>query len=45
MTRQFTLINEYGQSYPLNNVRTGFLMNPTGLGYAISRNYTLFGSG
>ena len=44
MTRQFTLINEYGQSYPLNNVPTGFLMNPSGLGYAISRNYTLFGS-
>ena len=44
MTRQFTLINEYGQSYPLNNVPTGFLMNPSGLGYAISRSYTLFGS-
>ena len=44
MTRQFILINEYGQSYPLNNVRTGFLMNPAGLGYAINRNYTLFGS-
>lgn len=44
MIRQFTLINEYGQAYPLNNVRTGFLMNPSGLGYAISRNYTQFGS-
>lgn len=44
MIRQFTLINEYGQSYPLNDVRNGFLMNPTGLGYEISRNYTLFGS-
>ena len=44
MIRQFTLINEYGQTYPLNNVRTGFLMNPNGLGYAINRNYTLFGS-
>ena len=44
MIRQFTLINEYGQKYPLNDVRTGFMMNPSGLGYAISRNYTLFGS-
>lgn len=44
MIRTFTLINEYGQSYPLNDVRTGFLTNPAGLGYAINRNYTLFGS-
>lgn len=44
MIRQFTLINEYGQKYELNDVRTGFLMNPSGLGYAISRNYSLFGS-
>lgn len=44
MIRTFTLINEYGQSYPLNQVRKGFLMNPSGLGYAINRNYTLFGS-
>lgn len=44
MIRTFTLINEYGQTYALNDVRTGFLMNPAGLGYAINRNYTLFGS-
>lgn len=44
MIRKFTLINEYGQTYPLNDVRKGFLMNPAGLGYAISRNYTQFGS-
>lgn len=44
MIRTFTLINEYGQTYALNDVRTGFLMNPSGLGYAINRNYTLFGS-
>lgn len=44
MIRQFELINEYGQSYALNDVRTGFLMNPSGLGYSIKRNYTLFGS-
>lgn len=44
MIRQFTLINEYGQTYSLNDVKKGFLMNPDGLGYAISRNYTLFGS-
>lgn len=44
MIRTFSLINEYGQSYPLNNVQTGFLLNPAGLGYAINRNYTLFGS-
>lgn len=44
MIRTFTLINEYGQTYALNDVRTGFLMNPAGLGYAINRNYTQFGS-
>lgn len=44
MIRKFVLINEYGQTYPLDNVRTGFLMNPSGLGYAINRSYTLFGS-
>lgn len=44
MIRKFTLINEYGQTYPLNDVRKGFLMNPAGLGYAINRNYTQFGS-
>lgn len=44
MIRTFTLINEYGQRYPLNDVRTGFLMDPAGLGYAINRNYTQFGS-
>lgn len=44
MIRTFTLINEYGQTYALNDVRTGFMLNPAGLGYAINRNYTLFGS-
>ena len=44
MIRQFTLINEYGQSYPLNNVHTGMLLNPSGLGYTLNRHYTLFGS-
>ena len=44
MIRQFTLINEYGQSYSLNNVQSGIMLNPSGLGYSISRNYTLFGS-
>lgn len=44
MIRRFTLINEYGQTYALDDVRTGFLMNPAGLGYNIKGKYTLFGS-
>ena len=44
MIRRFTLINEYGQTYALDDVRTGFLMNPSGLGYNIKGKYTLFGS-
>lgn len=44
MTRQFILINEYGQTYALNSVTTGFLKSPSGLGYALNRSYTLFGS-
>lgn len=44
MIRRFTLINEYGQTYSLTDVRKGFLMNPSGLGYELQRNYTQFGT-
>lgn len=44
MIRRFGLKNEYGQSYMLNDIKRGFLHEPEGLGYAIERSYSLFGS-
>jgi len=35
MIRQFELVNELGQSFGLNDVKKGFLQNPTGLGYSL----------
>jgi len=42
--RQFYLENEYGQKYDLNNVSTGFLSNPSGLGYSMESSYTKLGA-
>lgn len=44
MIRKFGLLNEYGQSYSLNDIRRGFLSGPSGLGYELGRSYELFGS-
>lgn len=44
MITQFALINEYGQSYPLNDLRTGLFTNPKGMGYELDCDYTLVGN-
>lgn len=43
MITQFSLINEYGQSYTLNSLDTGYLMSPKGMGYELSYGYTRIG--
>lgn len=43
MIRQFELINELGQSFGLNDVRRGFLQNPTGLGYSMEYSFAKMG--
>lgn len=42
--RQFELINELGQSFGLNDIRSGFLQNPTGLGYSMEYGFTKLGT-
>ena len=44
MITQFALINEYGQSYSLNDLRKGLFTNPKGMGYELDCGYTLLGS-
>ena len=44
MIRSFILKNEYGQQYPLNDPRTGFMQNPTGLGNAKEFSFVAIGS-
>lgn len=41
--REFGLRNELGQSFALNNVNTGFMQNPTGLGYTMEYAYAKMG--
>lgn len=44
MIRQFSLRNEYGQEYSLNDPATGFLQNPTGLGNAKDFSFVAIGA-
>lgn len=44
MITQFALVNEYEQSFELNNLQTGLLTNPSGMGYELDCGYTLLGS-
>lgn len=44
MIRQFSLLNEYNQEFALNDVRTGFLDSPEGLGWEAEYSYTRFGT-
>lgn len=44
MITQFSLINEYGQSYTLNSLDTGYFMSPKGMGYEMSYGYLRIGS-
>lgn len=44
MIRQFSLKNEYGQTYSLNDPATGFLQNPTGLGNLKESSFVAIGS-
>lgn len=40
----FSLLNEYGQSYTLNDLRSGYLTAPEGMGYEISNSYVKIGN-
>lgn len=42
--RTFRLINEKGQAYALNDVQSGFLYEPSGMGYALEYSYTKIGA-
>jgi len=42
--REFGLVNELGQSFGLNNVKTGFMQNPTGMGYTMEYGYAKVGA-
>lgn len=42
--RKFELINELGQSFGLNDIRTGFMQNPTGLGYSMEYAFVKMGT-
>ncbi len=44
MITQFALVNEYGQSYILNNLNVGLFSNPKGMGYELDCDYTLVGN-
>lgn len=44
MITRFALINEYRQSYELNNLSTGLFSNPKGMGYELDCDYTLVGN-
>lgn len=44
MIRKFSLLNEYNQEFALNDVRTGFLDSPAGLGWEANYSYTQFGT-
>lgn len=43
MITEFTLVNEYGQSYALNDLTTGFFTAPSGMGFESNVNYTQIG--
>lgn len=44
MIRQFSLQNEYAQSYPLSLPGNAFLYEPQGLGYELNASYRLIGN-
>ena len=44
MITEFKLLNEYGQSYALNSLDSGYLTNPSGMGFEMSSSYTLLGN-
>lgn len=43
MITEFALVNEYEQSYTLNDLRTGYFVAPSGMGYEIDSDYTQIG--
>lgn len=44
MITEFKLINEYGQSYALNSLDSGYFTKPSGMGYEMSANYAQLGN-